>query len=76
MALTVVWIDDNEMLLRSIPFFRYDPARKYVDDGVLTGLVFKDRYGCPSVDIATLADFVQLKEGFSKRFGFGVITTG
>lgn len=76
MALTVVWIQASEPLLRGIPYFRDDPTKKYVDEGVLTGFVFKDRHHCPSVHMASCANLIELVEEQPKRFGFAVITTG
>lgn len=71
----VVWIEDGELLLRGIPFKDKPPA-KYVDDGALTSLVFKDRHNCPSVHMATYADLATLIEEVPDRFAFAVIVAG
>ena len=72
----VVWILDQELLLRGIPFFANKPDVKYVDDGELTSLVFKDRNDCPSVDIGSCADFTALANETPVRYAFAILTAG
>lgn len=72
----VVWIQDEELLLRGIPFFKDKPTVRYVDEGKLTSLVFKDRYECPSVHMGTHANFISLASETPVRFGFAILSAG
>lgn len=72
----VVWIRDQELLLRGIPFFENKPHVKYVDEGKLTSLVFRDRNGCPSVDMGSYSDFTALANETPVRYAFAVLTAG
>lgn len=74
MALKVVWIEDNELLLRGVPFSD-DPVKKYVDNGALYSSIFSDRSWCPSVHAASSADLAALTAEESKIFCFLVLTT-
>jgi len=74
----VEWIDDQELLLRGVPFSA-KPEKRYVDKGVLTSMVFADRAekgGCPSVHRGKSANFEALVQEEPSRFGFAVLTTG
>jgi hypothetical protein len=73
----VEWIDDQELLLRGVPFSA-KPEKRYVDKGTLTSMVFADRIekgGCPSVHRGKSANFEALVQEEPTRFGFAVLLT-
>jgi hypothetical protein len=69
----VVWIGDEEFLLRAIPL-KGGPSDKFIDDGKLSSQIFSDRGKCPSVHMATHSNIAALVKENPMRFCFAVIT--